>query len=88
MARLQFPRQDAILPVSFRSRPGASWRGVRPLEALGFSRGRCHQRTLRLTERRNMPARLEALAHHRGGVLTISRMGRRTAERLRTALGF
>jgi len=39
MARLQFPRQDAILPVSFRSRPGASWRGVRPREASGFSRG-------------------------------------------------
>jgi len=24
------------------SRPGASWREVRPLEAPGFSRGRCH----------------------------------------------
>jgi hypothetical protein len=33
------PRHDALLPASYCSRPGASWRGVRLLEAPGFSRG-------------------------------------------------
>src|SRR5215472_5661023 len=42
MAPCRSPRPDAMLCVSFGSRPGASWRGVRPLEAPGFSRGRCH----------------------------------------------
>ena len=42
MVPLNFPRPDATLPVSFGSRPGASWRGVRPLEAPDFSRERCH----------------------------------------------
>jgi hypothetical protein len=32
-------RHDALLPASYCSRPGASWRGVRLLEAPGFSRG-------------------------------------------------
>ena len=36
---LPSPRQDALLLVSYCSRPGASWRGVRLREAPGFSRG-------------------------------------------------
>jgi hypothetical protein len=31
---------------------------------------------------------IEMIVRHRGGVLTIARMGRRTAEALRAALGF
>jgi len=34
------------------------------------------------------PARIDVMAHHRGGVLTIPRVGRRTAEALKKALGF
>jgi hypothetical protein len=34
------------------------------------------------------PARNDVMAHHRGGVLTISHVGRRTAEALKKALGF
>jgi hypothetical protein len=34
------------------------------------------------------PARIDVMSHHRGGVLTISRVGRRTAEALKKALGF
>ena len=34
------------------------------------------------------PPWLEVLIHHRGGALTIPHVGRRTAERLRAALGF
>jgi hypothetical protein len=33
-------------------------------------------------------ARTDMLVHYRGGLLTIPRVGRRTAARLRTALGF
>jgi hypothetical protein len=36
----------------------------------------------------HMPIYLEMLVHHRGGALSIPRIGRRTAERLRAALGF
>jgi hypothetical protein len=36
----------------------------------------------------HMPVRLEVLVHHRGGTLSIPQVGRRTAERLREALGF
>jgi hypothetical protein len=32
--------------------------------------------------------RIDVLVHHRGGLLTIPRVGRRTAEALRRALGF
>jgi hypothetical protein len=35
-----------------------------------------------------MPVRIDALIHHRRGLLTIPRVGRRTAEALRAALGF
>ena len=34
------------------------------------------------------PTWIEMIVRHRGGVLTIRRIGRRTAERLRAALGF
>jgi hypothetical protein len=34
------------------------------------------------------PARIDVMAHHRGGMLTIPRVGRRTAEALKKALGF
>ena len=35
-----------------------------------------------------MPVRIDVLIHHRRGLLTIPRVGRRTAEALRVALGF
>src|SRR5512146_833268 len=39
MAPCMAHRQDATVPASLGSCPGASWRGVRPREAPGFSRG-------------------------------------------------
>jgi hypothetical protein len=33
------------------------------------------------------PAQIDVLVHHRGGTLTISQAGHRTAEQLRVALG-
>jgi chloramphenicol 3-O phosphotransferase len=39
---LSFPGHEGLLPARLGARPGASWRGVRPRAAPGFSRGRCH----------------------------------------------
>jgi hypothetical protein len=36
----------------------------------------------------SIPARTDVLVHHHGGLLTIPHCGRKTANALRTALGF